>query len=1819
MTLEQLLRSDSTIPHPSLSRIFPEKVEERFFVQPTVQEYSPSEAKRYVRVKDFMVEITPNIPLHPNPLITQSELSIKVHPTNPEILLAAANAVDPVRLKGSMGWYISTDGGRNWKGRDTLPTHTNLERSLTDPAVAVSLQGTLYVNSVFVSDSADVILARSDDAGTSWQQFSVPYMSNNEDKNHCVVDVSTESPYAGRVYVAFTDFDPNLSIASPILCSWSVDNGASFSPPQNISSGVGSLFAQGVNLATGPNGELYAAWSGYDDWPPPVQTRIGFNKSTDGGDTWFGARSLRTINDIRGLLHKGSQSIRVNSFPSLAVDLSNGERRGWIYLVYAERQLTRSIYLITSSDGGETWSEPKEVPHDYSINDRWFPWATVDPTTGFLYVVYYDSRNFSNNDSAQVYLSFSIDGGETFEDILVSDQPFLPKSIPGLALGYMGDYIGVTALNGIVWPCWNDDRTGIYQAYTSRVEIVKVGEPPTLMVEPSLLDFGITYIGYPETLKIELRNVGYPEPLQVQNISSDREEFVPSRRVFQLRSGEINTVNVISNAETTGVISGTLSIVSNDSQRPLIQVPVSASFLFPPQAQISPLFYRDTVSLGDSGIVVFTLRNSGRSELQFITAVSSSWLRVSPVEGTITEGDSLEISVQYNTKDLIGGTYRASISVRTNDPAQPQMTLPFILRVRGVPHIETSLNSIFFGEVSLGYLASAPLILMNTGTDTLFIFDMSLTDNQFFIQGSTRFAIPPRSSRDVTVKFLPIQLSVISSELTIVSNDPETPRKIIMLEGEGVPPPAVIFSSDTIKFALYRGDTATAQLFLGNNGPGVLRWSVEINSENGMSANWLEVFPTDGVIQPRATGVISVTARTRGLNYGTFQTSLIISCNDPQRRTINVPVELTVLQIPNLRLSTYSLHFPHTFIGVPETSTVDVYNAGALPVRIERVTSTTIHFQPVNFSEITLQSRQGTTLNIRHSPDTVGEENGIITIVSDDPIAPSIQLQVSGIGYLPPKLRLQNASLPSPSLFSGDALRHIVTVVNEGGYELELEVHNIPIRTDSSEGNIQILENRDGNDSVFLPYLFYDGLGYRWDIEENGRVGDGTDDAFDGALELRHFPRRSVARLQHDGRELVIGPAPFGAVQLERRIYVPPNDGFIRYLEVISNKTNEVQNVVLNFTTNLGADQEVEFALTSNGKEELSIKDTWIVTDDEQNANDPAVVHVFAGEGAVRRPSDIVGGGRKGLVSYIYAVRVPPNESRSLLHFVAQRFSREEAIGIARALVNGERRALDGMNKPQKHSVENFYLFTFLSVQPQVARIAPGESASLNVLFNAASLSEGLYRSTLVLKSNDPVQRFVTIPAQLTVRNAPHLSFETSSVNFGNLYVGFPDTTIVRIWNTGSDSLRILNIATENSSYTYLGRTQFSLAPQAFRDLRVEFLPTEQHTYAGLLTIMSNDPTNATASISLMGNGIAAPSLALSRDSFSLVLEEKDSLRASFFLRNNDVAPLDITIQAKSSGAEFVVKGDTQATTVSRVRGNVLAITRSTTLMEFKSYLSLLTPTTIDFIVYEANSLNGSFYQVFKSSRTETSVGQKFYSSGPIGYRMKPRYYYFLATAIQTFERFFITPMTKPLRTTFGAVHFGAELQGYPAPLVIPSIVPASYTYYQSVVTGEYTLVPSISPRSATLPPHDSLEIIVSSRSLLEGSYRSVLTISSQNPEQVLFALPIEVTVLPAGTTSPYEFPKELAVEQNYPNPFNPQTVIRYAIKNESRIRVTIFNVLGQKIEELDVGVVPAGRHEFFWNSTEFPSGVYFYTVTAVSTKHPQSVYRETKKMVLVQ
>jgi Secretion system C-terminal sorting domain len=437
----------------------------------TVKWVEPAQVTKYYSFVDGGVVVGPNFRPFPTTNTTQSEMSIDVHPTNENIIFASANATPwPVSAIWGTGVYWSLDGANTWAGADN-PTSLFGTTNGGDPESAIGTDGVFY-EGYLVGGSYALGMAVSTNSGTSWTTHTV-YATGNQDKEHVMVDKEPTSPFFNRVYYPWS----NLNVGE-ISLLYTTDLGTTWSALKDLSSTItplGSAFGQGPNVQTATNGDVYVCYAVYDANWTDGEDAIGFSKSTDGGATWTALRAYEHVNfGVRGTLaSKGG--MRVNSFPSMAVDRSGGPNDGNIYICWPQRGFAPAgtdpdIVLIRSTDGGATWSTGVRVNDDPINNgkDQIFPWVTVDQSTGQLMLVFYDSRNVVNS-MAEVYMATSYDGGNTFNNFVISDAPFNFGPISGFAGGYGGDYIGIAANNDVAYPYWMSSVTGNSQGWMSKV------------------------------------------------------------------------------------------------------------------------------------------------------------------------------------------------------------------------------------------------------------------------------------------------------------------------------------------------------------------------------------------------------------------------------------------------------------------------------------------------------------------------------------------------------------------------------------------------------------------------------------------------------------------------------------------------------------------------------------------------------------------------------------------------------------------------------------------------------------------------------------------------------------------------------------------------------------------------------------------------------------------------------------------------------------------------------------------------------------------------------------------------------------------------------------------------------------------------------------------------------------------------------------------------------------------------------------------------------------------------------------------------------
>lgn len=372
------------------------------------------------------------------------EPSIFINPTNPQNVVAGA-ILDRV--------YYSEDGGRTWK-KDQLKSNYGV---FGDPVLLADSKGNFYYAHLSNPTGGGwrdeelldrIVVQKSIDGGKTWNSgsFAGLHPPKDQDKQWLAADPNDQT-----LYMSWTEFDQYNSTDSKdksrILFSASTDGGESWSASLTISQLEGDCLdddqtTEGAVPAVGPNGEVYIAWA-YDE-------KIYFDRSLDKGKSWL-EKDIEVTEQPGGWTFDIPGIYRTNGMPVTGVDLSSGPHRGTIYINWSDQRNglnDTDIWLAKSTDGGSNWSAPIRVNNDEASHQQFFNWMSVDPITGFIYIIFYDRRAYQDNQT-DVYLAFSQDGGENFINKKISTSPFKPNKAV-----FFGDYNNISAYGGHVRPIW---------------------------------------------------------------------------------------------------------------------------------------------------------------------------------------------------------------------------------------------------------------------------------------------------------------------------------------------------------------------------------------------------------------------------------------------------------------------------------------------------------------------------------------------------------------------------------------------------------------------------------------------------------------------------------------------------------------------------------------------------------------------------------------------------------------------------------------------------------------------------------------------------------------------------------------------------------------------------------------------------------------------------------------------------------------------------------------------------------------------------------------------------------------------------------------------------------------------------------------------------------------------------------------------------------------------------------------------------------------------------------------------------------------------
>ncbi|MCH7860079.1 MAG: choice-of-anchor D domain-containing protein, partial [Candidatus Marinimicrobia bacterium] len=196
-----------------------------------------------------------------------------------------------------------------------------------------------------------------------------------------------------------------------------------------------------------------------------------------------------------------------------------------------------------------------------------------------------------------------------------------------------------------------------------------------------------------------------------------------------------------------------------------------------------------------------------------------NWLSAAPSAGTVPAGSSLDIALTFDAAGMLGGDYHADIVITSNDPITPESRIPVHLDVTGAPDIAVSADTLDFGQAIVNYPDTLELVVENSGTDDLVITSVAADPGQYTVLPSSA-SIIPGGDQIFLVSFLPTAVGGYPGTLTITSNDPDDGTLVIVLQGQGILPPVIAVTPDSLFADLFSGESSVQYLTIDNSAGG---------------------------------------------------------------------------------------------------------------------------------------------------------------------------------------------------------------------------------------------------------------------------------------------------------------------------------------------------------------------------------------------------------------------------------------------------------------------------------------------------------------------------------------------------------------------------------------------------------------------------------------------------------------------------------------------------------------------------------------------------------------------------------------------------------------------------------------------------------------------------------------------------------------------------------------------------------------------------------------------------------------------------------------
>jgi hypothetical protein len=404
----------------------------------------------------------------------KSESDIRVNPKDSTQIVAGSNNI----RVGLQAQFFSSDGGATW-GQTTLPLVTG-DSTHSDPTVDWTSDGTAWATTIGISAGSAVLQLRaynSHDGGQTWVfDGTISGNQTDTDKQMMCVDRGAASPFRDTIYVIWHT-DSAVFVNRRTAAGW--DAPLQVSGAETTGNGIGG------DITTNSAGDVFAFW------PDPGSQGVFVAKSVNGGQAFAAPAKIATTFDSfditvpsfanrHALIYASGAAFKdggTDAVYAAWTDLS-GEP-GCVSAASQPGKVVGSpcksrVWFAKSMNGGP-WQAAIVNP-DASRSDQFNQRLAIDPSTGILGIVYYDTSADAGRLKTNLVFQSSADSGANWSTpLIVSSAMTDETNNTADRLNQYGDYNGLSVTgDGAFYPSWTDHRDNNPEAiFTARITVTK--------------------------------------------------------------------------------------------------------------------------------------------------------------------------------------------------------------------------------------------------------------------------------------------------------------------------------------------------------------------------------------------------------------------------------------------------------------------------------------------------------------------------------------------------------------------------------------------------------------------------------------------------------------------------------------------------------------------------------------------------------------------------------------------------------------------------------------------------------------------------------------------------------------------------------------------------------------------------------------------------------------------------------------------------------------------------------------------------------------------------------------------------------------------------------------------------------------------------------------------------------------------------------------------------------------------------------------------------------------------------------------------------